>query len=57
MSEPVNYTADEFRKAYRLDKDEADRIFAISGPSRNKLDVFMKVYKRPSVAEHLLAEL
>ena len=57
MSKPVNYTIDEFREAYRLNKDEADRIFAISGPSLNKLDVFMKVYRRPSVAEHLLAEL
>ncbi|MGF9567558.1 hypothetical protein AAIH70_29975 [Neorhizobium sp. BT27B] len=54
MSGQSVYTVEQFRKEYALFREEAERIFNISGPSRTNLDVFMKVYRRPKSAEQLL---
>lgn len=54
MSREAVYTLDEFRKAYDLSSQEAKRIFNLSGPSRPNLDVFMKVYRQPKLAEKVL---
>lgn len=56
MATATGYTLDEFQKAYSLKKDEAERIFGISGPSRVDLDIFMKVYRKRNVAEQLFVE-
>lgn len=53
MSEQAVYTLDEFRSAHSLPRDEAERIFRLSGPSKVNLDVFMRVYKKPGAAEDL----
>ena len=51
----ATYTLKEFTEQFCLGETEAKRIYAISGPSRVNLDVFMKVYKKPKSAEELLA--
>lgn len=56
MATQSEYTLDEFRKAYPMNKDEAARIFDVSGPSRINLDIFMKVYRKRHVAEQLFVE-
>ena len=56
MATPPEYTLDEFRKAYSTRKDEAERIFDVSGPSRINLDIFMKVYRKRDVAEQLFVQ-
>ncbi len=50
------YTLDEFQKTYAMEKREAERIFNVSGPSRINLDIFMKVYRKPNMAEQLFVE-
>lgn len=57
MASQTVYTLEEFQKAYGLQTDEANRIFNLSGPSRVKLDVFMRVYKKPRAAEEIFNEL
>lgn len=56
MATQPEYTLNEFRKAYSMKKDEAERIFDVSGPSRIDLDIFMKVYRKRNVAEQLFVE-
>ncbi|MDP9840113.1 hypothetical protein J2T09_004893 [Neorhizobium huautlense] len=53
MKDSTDYTLAEFSEAYDLETDQAERIFNLSGPSKVKLDVFMRVYKQPKAAENL----
>lgn len=54
MAEQTVYTLDEFQSKHSLERDEAERIYNRSGPSKVNLDVFMRVYKEPKAAETLL---
>ncbi|KRB52977.1 hypothetical protein ASE04_07055 [Rhizobium sp. Root708] len=48
------YSLAEFARRYRLDKDEATRLFDKFGPSATELDLLMAAKRRPPVS---IAEL
>ncbi|WP_160004219.1 hypothetical protein [Rhizobium sp. 18055] len=44
------YSLTEFSRKYRLDQDEATRLFDKFGPSATELDLLMAAKRRPPVS-------
>ena len=45
------YSISEFAEKYRLEDEEAKRLFTKFGPSSTELDLLMAAKRRPPVAE------